>query len=335
MGTLRKPILGLLHVTAVGFILMFYSELMHYNPMQPALAPSTAPLREYGVMLAVYSLEAAVLIWLVRRYRVNGLWGLVLAGSAFGWLLEGMVVSTMYDNFPYYVAWTGLAWHLPLDVLAGYWLMRRMLAARSWQPAALGALALGGFWGWWATWGWSELGVQPPAAGFMLDALGAGALLAGAYWLADVTTATQPWQPPPPLEWTLGVLLALVHVASFVGHALAKPLAWVVLPPLLALLYLGLHAYRCRSLPHGRLFPDNARPVPAARYLLVLLMPLCAGAVYWLLGLLPPMLLPANVVVFTLGTLAGWLALGIALVKALRPAPVPRGQGVDGVCTSH
>lgn len=103
-----KQILGVL---ATGYILFFYSELVFWVRVQPV---DTLPGR-ISAWLA-YSLLAFVFLTILMRFRVRTVWALFLAGAVFGWMTEGIVVQTAYEDLPFSLSFTGLAWHALISV---------------------------------------------------------------------------------------------------------------------------------------------------------------------------------------------------------------------------
>ncbi len=123
-----RQILGIL---ATGYILFFYSELMFWARVRPGDA-----LKDWVSTWLLYSLLGYILLTLIARFRVSGIWALFLAGAVFGWLAEGLVVQTAYDSLPLSISFTGLAWHALISVCVGWYAVRRALdngLARPWD----------------------------------------------------------------------------------------------------------------------------------------------------------------------------------------------------------
>ena len=66
---------------------------------------------ELAVTWVVYSLCVAAALSAVLWSGVQGWRAVFLGGAVLGWLIEGVVVATMYAAFPFQVVWTPLAWH--------------------------------------------------------------------------------------------------------------------------------------------------------------------------------------------------------------------------------
>lgn len=75
----------------------------------------------------VYSVVTYILLSVVTTFRVRSVWAIFLAGALYGWLIEGVIVQTMYDDFPLQVSFTGLAWHALISVLIGWYYITNVL----------------------------------------------------------------------------------------------------------------------------------------------------------------------------------------------------------------
>ncbi|MEO0665431.1 MAG: hypothetical protein AAFY97_06805, partial [Pseudomonadota bacterium] len=77
-------------------------------------------------------------------------WQALLAGGLVGWVTEAAMVPAVYEAPPLSFVWTSLAWHAPVDVVLGLWLLPRLLD----RPARLAALLVlvGAAMGIWANW---------------------------------------------------------------------------------------------------------------------------------------------------------------------------------------
>jgi hypothetical protein len=192
-----------------------------------------ADLSAVGLTLTwvAYSLCAAAALSAVLWSGLQGWRAALLGGALLGWLIEGVVVATMYDAFPFQVVWTPMAWHalvtgvgvVGVGRMAGRWSTARMAAAWAGLGAWAGLFAL-----WWPLErddlpiGWAAvaqlggylvlLGLAVPAGQLTLDRLGSltapsrrallvAPVLLGLLWLLRVAFA------PSPLYVALPVVL--------------------------------------------------------------------------------------------------------------------------------
>ncbi len=295
----------LLFVLANGFILFFYSEPLFWSRPRP----EDTLLDWFWTWLA-YSLLAFVFLTAVRYFRVNSLPALFIAGGLFGWLAEGVIVQTMYDNFPWQLSWTGLAWHALISVLFGWhYLPRAFRNGQTARTALIAALA-GLAWGFWAVNWWVEEPARVAAPlEFGLYALAFVSCLVGAYWLREKLAAHAAMP-----RWTIGTILALFALYFVFVAVPAQPLALIVFPPALLLVLLTLRRHR-QGAPESSLL-DQPERGELLQVLPVLLMPLAAVAVYslfyfldwriqsnWVVALVTT---PAGAIAFTWSVVAIW-----------------------------
>ena len=90
-----------LSVTANGVILWIWSEFLFWSVLRPSDS-----VQDHLITCAAYCLLAYTFLDVVARFEVRGLLALLLAGGIYGWLAEGVVVSTMYDELPWQITWT-------------------------------------------------------------------------------------------------------------------------------------------------------------------------------------------------------------------------------------
>lgn len=259
-------------VLASGYILTFYSEFAFYGQLHDPGTP-TPSVFELLLLWGIYSLMASIVLTLVRRYRVASLPALLIVGAMYGWLLEGGITTTTYEDLPWSLSFTGLAWHMPVDLVFGWYFVQKWLRQRN-VAFNLRAAALAGLlWGFWAVWPAEVIALRP--AWFAMFAFGTVGLLLGAYWVIGRVgwSAFRPSRSG--MVWT-GVLFGgwyLVHTAW------AVPLSLVLLP-----LLLGVCGWALRRNATFAVGPDLLETLagrPRAGNLLAwLAFPLVAAAEY-------------------------------------------------------
>lgn len=284
----------------LGYVLMFFSELVFYGRLPGGGLASLA-------LLLVYALVAYLVLWLYHAFAVQAVWGLILLGAVYGWVLEGAIAGTAFADLPFSLSFTALAWHLPLDVGLGLYLLPRWLAIKSVRFNAAVAAALGLAWGLWASW-------PPPMSRLDPGAFFAFALLSTAL-LLFVYARVDPGRLRPGTPGALAIT-SLLFLWFWIAVVPGAPLGLVLLPLLLGVSLWGLGRLRGRA-PDP--FPGPPRPANLWAWGL---FPLVAGAVY--AGLLAASMRPPSNVVFYLGfTPLGALFWLLALSKAARA----RGSG--------
>jgi hypothetical protein len=298
---------SLLATLCIGFILFTYSETMFWG------RPARAPLPELVVTWLVYSLMTYLFLAAMTVFRARGWAGLFLAGALYGWLGEGVLVQTMYDNFPVNLSWTGLAWHSLISVCAG-WYGLSLALQRGAVPSALTAAGLGLFWGLWAVMWWQpeEGGRVTPLPAFAFHVFLQCALLALCYALYPRLLSAQSFTSK-----AAGGFILLVAALWFVFVAVPHtPLAGVVAPSLFALTLYALYRLRGPKDESGGL--RTLRPLPWARHLAIFTMPLCATLVYALFRA-TGRTYPTNFWVYYGVMPLGFAAYAVGLWAAYRP----------------
>ncbi|HIH97249.1 MAG TPA: hypothetical protein HA348_07245 [Thermoplasmata archaeon] len=55
-----------------------------------------------------YVLPPYIFLLVVEKFQVKNIWSLFLAGSLYGWAVEGVIVPVMYEALPWSISWTSL-----------------------------------------------------------------------------------------------------------------------------------------------------------------------------------------------------------------------------------
>jgi hypothetical protein len=200
----------------------------------------------------------------------SGLSGAFLGGAILGWVIEGVIVGTMYDAFPFQLIWTPLAWHalitgvgvFALGRAAVHWRLSRQLAFL----AGMGILF--GVWGLYWPAEWADL---PPFAVVLGYLVGLGLAVPAGQLVLD-----RIGQLPRPPRWVLGAPWILVTILwVFSAFADPRPVR-LALPMLLALTLWSMARLGPRAPDVAGFGPPALRP---SRHLLFLLVPLIAAPI--------------------------------------------------------
>jgi hypothetical protein len=302
---------------STGYVFLYFGELVFWANPDPA-----SRLGDWVLTWLFYSFLGYIFLSIVGAFRVRSVWALVLAGAVFGWIAEGVYARTMFGTaespFPITIAWTGLAWHALIDVVFGWYILRRLVAGG--RPSQLGfvSFAFGLLYGLWAIAWWVQ---EDPAtiAAFAGYAFLTTTLLLLAFVMYQ---RLQPF-PFEPSRIEAGVVIVFL-VLSFITVTLpsSPPTVWS-LPLLIGLMYLALRRNRAvESRPSlvtavtGRVRLPNAA--------LLLLAPLAATMVYaaatWL-NLRLPLFVPFYVVSIAAGTVIFVVSVGKVLTSPPTPSP--------------
>jgi hypothetical protein len=309
----------LLAVLAAGYILTYFSELLFWARPRPGDS-----LGGWLGTWLVYSLTGFILLALIGHFRARSIWAIFLAGAAFGWLTEGLVVQTAYEDLPLSLSFTGLAWHALISTLVGWWLLRKTLR-RGFPPTLALSTVIGLTYGWWAIHWWlAPDGGVSTIPEFGLYSLIATLLVMVAYFIADR------WLPQPylPDRWIVLAVFVLLGAYFIFVTVQAVPLAGLILPLLLTVILLTLRRNR-KLEPEPDSEPDQ--PAPPVSYLGLLAIPAAAITVYALaawLGLrwqtnwvLYAITTPAGFVMFLLSLGKIWRKMGILEPRSAQSTP--------------
>ncbi|MBN1260485.1 MAG: hypothetical protein JXB35_07375 [Anaerolineae bacterium] len=312
---MKKWLSRLLFVLAHGFVCMFFSEPLFWARPQP-----TDSLISWIETWLGYVFSTWLVLILIRRFRIRTLWALFLAGAAFGWFIEGIIVQTMYDDFPWQVAFTGLAWHAPITIVLGWYLLGKALRAPGPGRAAHLAIAFGLFWGVWALTWWflapDQITTIPQFAAYTLSFTG---VLALAFWVTG-KVSPQVFAPRESLFWAV---VALAGATFALNTAPKVPWAVALLPPLMGVIFVVLR-WNQQQETGSDLLHALEGPIPVRNLVALGLMPVSALSIYALavvldIGInLAPILVVITSVVGTV-----WFVMAVCKLGKWRFAPRP------------
>jgi hypothetical protein len=292
-------------VLATGFIFFYYSEQLFWARVRPGDS-----IGGWLVTWAAYSLMAFIFLTLVKYFRVRNIWAFFLAGAAFGWIAEGVVVQTTYESLPLSISFTGLAWHALITVWIGWYAVRKSLHSTNRLDSLKIAAAIGLCFGFWAIswWGEPDGGVSTIGEFTTFSVIGT-ILVIFAYRLSDWSSA----ETFNPNRWSIVIIGGLALLYFFFITIPAQPLAAFILPILLGLIYSGLRWNR-QSEPEGSVLDAFDSVVPAWKYASVIAIPVCAVGVYALATVLD-LHWRTNWMLYLITTPAGFILFGLSFYK--------------------
>lgn len=291
---------------ATGLIAVWASENFFWSA-----PPADLTVASWLLTWAAYALACACSLTAIGLTGVSGVSGVFLGATLMGFVVEGVIVDTMYDAFPFQLIWTPMAWH---GLITGVCVFGLGRAAVHWRlfRQLLALLALGLFGAAFATYWPTERTTMPPGDIVLFYLAGVALVVpVGQIVLDRIGTV-----PRPPL-WVAVVVPGLA-LALWIAKTIADPVPQRLAFPLVV----GLTLWAMRRL--GRHGPIGlGAPGRVWRHLLFPLAPattaLIVVPVWENVGALP-----GNVII-ALGT-APFAALwwGWLLWKAARTAPQPR-----------
>ncbi len=248
---------------AIGGLIGFASEMQFYVTPESALGPLDIPLT-----WLFYSFTAWLCLELAAWLGARGWVSLFLIGCIFGWVIEGVVVATVYDALPWTLPFTAMSWHALVSgvlVLGG----GRIAVRWRWKKAAAYWAALGVAHGIWGQFWVIERPDMPPDSVTYAYLLGLGLVVPVAHIVLDRLPAIFPYK-----RAELRVLAGLATLAWAAQMLAGLNPAYLVLP--LAILP-TLWILRRRQSRHN--VQLTYAPAPAWRHFLFMLMPLLTALI--------------------------------------------------------
>jgi hypothetical protein len=308
MDTDMKTLKNTLLVAATGYIFLFFSEHVFWARVRP-----DDTLMNWVSAWIAYSLLAFVFLHLVTYFRIANRWALFLAGAAFGWMAEGIVVQTAYESLPLSISFTGLAWHALITIWIGWYALRQKLSSPSPLPTLKLAAVLGVAYGFWAICWWLEPdGGVATLAEFSAFVWITSVLVSLAFWLANWSASV----PFAPNRWVARMIYSL-FILYFIFIAVpAEPVAIFILPALFGFIYFALRKNKQVEQNDSLLVTLTSR-AHLLHYISLLAMPLTASAVY-ALALKFNLQWQTNWILYLITTPLGFILFAVSLVKTWR-----------------
>lgn len=297
----------ILVILSTTYILIYYSEFMFWARYKPA---DMTPL-DLLVTYSAYCLAAFIFLFIITKFQVRTIWALFLAGSVYGWLIEGVIVQTAYEDLPLSISFTGLAWHALISVIIGWYYVRKVLLENSYRKTIRTSLLIGLFYGLWSICWWVEDGVVTPLSEFSSYIVITSIVLIISYWIHDKVQSG----PFHPQKIGRG-FAAAIAILFFIFVVIQLPIALVILPPLLVVVYAALRRNR-KIESREDLITALQGSVKPLDYVLLLFIPLTAIAVYSF-SLSLSLLIPTNWIVYIVTTPLGFIMLILSIVKIFR-----------------
>ena len=294
---------------STGYVFFFFSERMFWSMWRP-----NDMLTDNIVTWLAYSALAYIVLIVIKQFNARNMWALFVVGALYGWIGEGVVAMTVFGvggmPFPWTVSFTALAWHAPITVVAGWYLMRVWMEERQYKKLLMLVVSFGIFWGVWSMALPLETPpIMPSTFEFALHAFSITILLIISHGLFS-------WADPS--SFSAGRFEKIILAVMVVLFALfitipAVQYAAAVLPILFGSVYIILR--KNRSVETGSdALSVMGKPVGVWNSLILLLMPLCATLVY-AATVGNGIIFPTNFIVFAITMPLGFILFGVAAWK--------------------
>jgi len=303
-----KTFKNILLVLSTGYIFVFFSEHVFWARVRP----DDSFMNWVSTWIA-YSLMAFVFLHLVTHFKIANRWALFLAGAAFGWMAEGIVVQTAYESLPLSISFTGLAWHALITVWIGWYALRRRLSEPTPLPTLKLAATIGAGYGLWAICWWLEPdGGVSTLSEFSAFVMTTSILVTISFWLANWSTS----EPFAPNRWVTGTVYGLFILCFTFVTIPATPVAILILPILFGLIYFSLRKNKQVEQNDSLLVTLTSHANPL-NYLSLLAMPLTAIAIY-ATALNLNLQWQTNWILYLITTPLGFILFAVSLFKTWR-----------------
>lgn len=303
-----KTIKNILLVLGTGYVFVYFSEHLFWARVRP-----DDSLKGWVGAWVAYSLVAYVFLLLITQFNVKSIWPLFLAGAAVGWLTEGLIVQTTYESLPFSISFTGLAWHALITVWIGWYAVQRSFhpaaSFSTWKLAAL----IGACSALWAINWWLEPdGGVASIAEYSSFSFITSMLVIIAYWVIN-WAASEPFRPK---RWVT-FLIAAVFLLYFAFVTVPSvPIALIILPMLLGVIYFGLWR-SSKGEDNSSLLVQFAGQIEAKRILGLFVLPIVNITAY-VLALTLNINIHSNWVLYLITMPLGFILLFVSLYKISR-----------------
>ncbi len=308
---------------AKGFAFIFLSSLLVVTASERVYWYLGGVGFEQNIVIALfYMIPTLALLWVVGSGGSTQLHQMILAGAVFGFVVEGVLTTVVYEDGPLPImAALFVGWHGLLSVVAFWFLARKWLLERRRGRLAIGAALVGLYWGIWSIAYLApdalsdfeeDFAVMEPSE-FALYALVVGAVFAAAHWLIGYV-----W----PQQWRPGVWGRRGIVALLVAYAALAVLPTVPWAPIKFAILVGgslwlLRRSREREPGQPSAIASLQGQVALLDTTVLLIGPLVAAAAYASVWSLEPSAETAESI-FTLFSMSQMIAGLIAFVWAAR-----------------
>lgn len=286
---------------------MYFSEHLFWARVRP-----DDSIRGWIMTWIAYSLSGFVFLFIVKYFHVNSFWMVFLAGSIFGWLTEGVIVQTTYEDLPLSISFTGLAWHALISVCVGWYAFRDALSKSAVSTMMLSSL-IGLCYGLWAISWWLEPdGGKSSIFEFAGFSFVITLIVMLAYW---VNLKFDPYSFAPP-RWMLIIVVIGFVILFLISVIPAVGIRAFILPVLLVLVIYALYRSKQKSRTTVQ-FQSPQKQIPNVRLISLLVIPGVAVVLYTIAYILD-LKWQTNWILYFLTTPSGFILLAIGIIKAVR-----------------
>ncbi len=277
----RAMIKHLSTLIGTAMILLYFSEFYFLNegPVKTVVEQREENALNLililGELILFYAVFAYVLLGSLHWFSVRSITDLFLVGALVGWATEGIIIPVVYEAVPISIVFPSVSWHGLVDVVLGWYVIRRVMRLNRPHYSIVMFTALGLVWGAWATWFWVEPEELQPLTpiNFTYFAIVAAAVWGAGMALVDYAGTTS----FRVTKWERRVLFVFAGGLALMMAASVFPFSLVIVP----FLWLTIRALRRPANTTADELVSHLAAKPAWwQYPLAALTPLSASLVY-------------------------------------------------------
>ncbi|MBD3193278.1 MAG: hypothetical protein GF308_21770 [Candidatus Heimdallarchaeota archaeon] len=312
----------------LGVIFVYFSELMFWaTPFHPESKLS------YEILFTwlVYSIAAYIFLFIISFFQVRSIWALFISGALYGWMIEGVIVQTTYEELPFSISFTGLAWHALITVLCGWYLVKKTLREeKPWKAIGV-SIGFGLFYGFWSITWWVVEGaiVFTSIPIFSLYVSVSSVIMIASYILYDLI-------PLSTFKPTIAelIVVGLFIIGWYILDVIILPLS-LILIPLIVISVIALW-WNKRKETDQDLNQVLSKKVPLLRYSILLIIPVLAIGFYSLSVALN-LRVHTNWVIYLITTPMGFIMFILSVImtfvskekEKLKPSTQPTSESYN------
>ncbi len=136
-------------------IVVFFSEKTFWYIQGYKLVP----------IILYYLIPTFFFLWGLQHFSANNLFSLFLAGALFGFITEGVLTTTLYEDGYLHlmsISYTSLGWHAIFSTTFGWYFLHKWLVKRDVKKIIQFSIAFGLFWGLWSLVFWMPVNIYEP-----------------------------------------------------------------------------------------------------------------------------------------------------------------------------
>ncbi|MBD3350544.1 MAG: hypothetical protein GF364_03560 [Candidatus Lokiarchaeota archaeon] len=269
----------------------------------------------------LYSAATYIVLWLSYKYKANSLGSFFIIGATYGWIIEGLVVLTMYEELPLSISFTGLAWHSLITLFIGFVLFQDALVKSNKKKILKLSCFVGAFWGWWGVSWQFELGYLASVDQFFIYASILTILMFIGFLIYNKMNI-QEFNPSKLEKIMIYAFIVVYFVIDLLYLGILIIILWI---PLMSLNIFALKRHADKIEDESKAIDEEKKHykitsetnLSKKNIVIMLIIPVVATMVYF--GLIAmDLVLPYNILLYLITTPLGFILYIYSLIKTLK-----------------